>query len=105
MAEEQLKFDRFDQIFTEEDFFLSDYVGAEELLGVPWNLCMIAKCEDEDLFIEFYYEIEGKFEVEITSGNLRYMIMDKLEVVLLDDYEMKAIIIKTKDKQDFENFL
>lgn len=95
----------YKEIANEDDFNCSDFSGVEDLLGVSWNQCLIASNDDEETLSELYYFIEGNSEQENIIGNFTLCKIDEKEVVLYDDYTRLAIIIKAKDKEDFENFI
>lgn len=102
-------FHRFKEIYehiqTEEDFNSSMFAGSEELLATQWDKCLIASNYDEDTLSELFYFLEGDAEHIQHQDNLLLCKMDGIEVVLYDDYETLAIIIKIKDKEQIESFI
>lgn len=97
--------DIYDFIRSQEDFNSSMFSGCEELLATEWDKCLIASNYDEESLSELFYFLEGNAEHISHQDNFLLCKMDETEMVLYDDYETLAIIIRSKDKQQLESFI
>ena len=96
----------FDYINSEEDFNGSEFYGSNDMLNVNYyDDCLIATNYDDDSVSELYYFIEANAVHIRNEDNFLLCELDGTKIVLFDNYDLLAIIINKKDKEQIENFI